>query len=192
MKRIASVMVITAVCCLGQQALAAELPKPPELNVLERFVGIWDCEVVVKPAVWTPKEKREKSVEVNEMSLDGWFLHGRSETVNGKTNAILMNTYDPAQKNYRIWRFMPGGSCEEMRGEWDEAPTTLTITTDFGRGITQKAVFHLIDKDHREYHVVAKDADGKVYLDVQGTVTRRKSPAAGPIEKDGSAQSTQQ
>ncbi len=95
-------------------------------------------------------------------------------TADGKTNAILMNTYDPAQKNYRIWRFTPGGSCEEMAGKWDEATSTLTITTDLGHGITQKAAFHLIDKDHREYHVVAKDGDGKVYLDVQGTVTRRK------------------
>lgn len=69
-------------------------------------------------------------------------------TADGKTNAILMNTYDPAQKNYRIWRFTPGGSCEEMAGKWDEATSTLTITTDLGHGITQKTAFHLIDKDH--------------------------------------------
>jgi hypothetical protein len=149
-------------------------PRPPELKVLERFVGTWDCEVVIKPAVWTPTEKREKSVEVNEMSLDGWFLHGSGKTTVGKTNAILMNTYDPAQKNYRLWRFTSGGSCEEMRGEWDEAASTLTITTDLGHGITQRAAFHLIDKDRREYDILAKDGDGKVYLEVHGTVTRRK------------------
>ena len=28
-------------------------PKPPELKVLQKFVGTWDCEVVMKPAVWT-------------------------------------------------------------------------------------------------------------------------------------------
>ncbi len=116
--------------------------------------------MVIKPAVWTPTQKREKSVEVNEMSLDGWFLHGSSKTTAGKTNAILMNTYDPAQKNYHIWRSMSGGCCEQMRGEWDEVASTLTITTDLGHGITQKAVFHLIDKDRREYDIVAKDIDG--------------------------------
>ena len=174
MSRVESIALLFAICCLGQQTSAAEPPKPPELKVLERFVGTWDVEVVIKPAVWTPTEKREKSVEVNEMSLDGWFLHGSSKTTAGKTNAILMNTYNPAQKTYRIWRFMSGGSCEEMRGEWDETASTLTITTDLGHGITQKAAFHLIDKDRREYHIVAKDGHGKVYLDVHGAVTRRK------------------
>ena len=93
-----AIAVLISICCLGQQTSAAEPAKPPELKVLERFVGTWDCEVVIKPAVWTPTEKREKSVEVNEMSLDGWFLHGSSKTTAGKTNAILMNTYDPARR----------------------------------------------------------------------------------------------
>lgn len=174
MKRLAIAILAAATCCLGYQSSAAEPATPPELKLLERFVGTWDCEVVVKPAVWTPKEKREKSVEDNEMALDGWFLRGTSKTTDGKTNAILMNTYDPVKKEYRIWRFTPGGSYEELTGQWDETTATLTIATDLWRGITQKAAFHLIDKDHREYHVVAKDGDGKVYLDVQGTVTRRK------------------
>jgi hypothetical protein len=46
--------------------------------------------------------------------------------------------------------------------------------TGGGDWIRQKAAFHLIDKDRREYQVVAKDGYGKVYLDVQGKVTRRK------------------
>jgi len=174
MKLIQFAMLLLVACCLGQTASSAEPAKPAELKVLERFVGTWDCEIVIKPAIWTPEEKREKAVEVNEMSLDGWFLHGSSKTTTGKTNAILMNTYDTAQKKYRIWRFAPGGSCEELTGQWDEATSTLNITTDLGNGITSKAGFHLIDKDHREYHIVAKDSDGKVYMDIQRTVTRRK------------------
>lgn len=148
--------------------------KPPELKVLERFVGTWDCDAVMKPAVWTPEEVREKSVEVNELVLDGWFLHGSSKTQDGKTRATLMNTYDPVQKKFRVWRFAPGGSCTELTGRWDEATSTLTVTTDLGNGITSKEAFHLIDKDRREYHVVAKDGDDKVYLDIHATVTRRK------------------
>ena len=67
--------------CLGSRAA----PKPPELKVLEKFVGTWDCEIVTKPALWTPKESRMKAVEVNEMALDGWFLHGCSKTPDRKT-----------------------------------------------------------------------------------------------------------
>ena len=61
-----------------------------------------------------------------------------------------------------------------MAEKWDEATATLTVTTDLGRGITSKAAFHVIDVDHREYDVIAKDSDGEVYLDIHGTVTRRK------------------
>ncbi len=173
MRRLKTHVLLLAVCCLGQRGLAAEPAKPPELRVLERFVGTWDCEIVTKPAVWTPKAARDKAVEVNEMALDGWFLHGCSKTPEGKTLAILMNTYDPVQRTFRIWRFA-GRGCEELFGTWDETTSTLTITTDHGNGITTKAAFHVIDKDRREYHVAAKDGDGKVYLDIRGTVTRRK------------------
>lgn len=148
-------------------------PKPPELKVLERFVGTWDCETVMKPAVWTPKEVREKTVEVNELVMDGWYLQGSSRTQGGKFQAHLMNTYDPDQKKFRTWKFTPGGRCEELIGQWNEATSTLTITSDLGNGITSRADFHLIDKDHREYDVVAKDGDGKLYLDIHGTVTRQ-------------------
>ena len=161
---------LTAAAALGEEGPS----KPQELKVLEKFVGTWDCDVVVKSAVWTPKEVRDKTVEVNEMVLDGWFLQGTSKTRDGKVNALLMNSYDPIRKRFRVWRFTPGGLCEEMVGRWDEPTATLTITNDLGNGITSTATFHLIDKDHREYHVTARDTDGKVYLDVHGTLTGRK------------------
>ncbi len=174
MNRIGVISAVLVICGLGQITSAAEPAKPPELKVLQRFVGTWDVEAVTKPTVWTPAEKREKCVEYNEMALDGWFLHGSSKSADGKTSAIVMNTYDPGKKEYRIRRFTPGGLCDELTGQWDETTSTLTVKGDLGRGITLTAAFHLKDEDHREYHVVAKDDDGKVYFDVQGRVTRRK------------------
>ena len=113
----------------GAPSPGAEPPKPPELKILEKFAGTWDCEVVAKPAEWTSQESRGKAVEVNEMAMDGWFLHGCSKTVDGKTVAVLMNTYDPVRKTYHFWRFADRG-CEELDGRWDEATSTLTITGD--------------------------------------------------------------
>ncbi len=173
MKRIAVVVSLFVVGCLGHNSWAAEPPRPPELSVLEKFLGTWDCEIVTKPAIWTPTEQREKAVEVNEMASDGWFLHGCSKAPDGKTLAVVMNTYDPVRKQFHFWRFA-GRSCEELDGQWNEATSTLTITTDHGNGITTTAAFHVIDKDHREYRIRAKDGDGKVYLDIHGIVTRRK------------------
>lgn len=168
-----SIAVLSVLFCLEHIAPATEPPTPAELKVLEKFVGTWDCDIVTKPAVWTPKESRSKAVEVNELAMNGWFLHGCSKTPDGKTLAVLMNTYDPVRKKYHFWRFVDR-DCEELDGQWDEATSTLTITTDQGAGITNTAAFHVIDKDHREYHVISKDGDGKVYLDIHGAVTRRK------------------
>jgi hypothetical protein len=174
MSRIRVIPALFAICSLGQLTSAAEPPKPLELKVLERFVGTWDVEAVTKATVWTPTEKKEKCVEYNEMILEGWFLHGISKSPDGKTNAVVMNTYDPVKKEYRIRRFASGGLCDELTGQWDEATSTLTVTGDLGRGIALTAAFHLTDSDHREYHVVAKDDDGKVYVDIQAKVARRK------------------
>ena len=58
-------------------------------------------------------------------------------------------------------------------GEARMSAVTLTITTDHGSGITTQAAFHVIDKDHREYNVTAKDGDGKIYLDIHGTVMQK-------------------
>ncbi len=85
-----------------------------------------------------------------------------------------MNTYDPVKKVYRIRRFTSGGLCDELTGQWDETTRTLTVRGDLAHGITLNAAFHLTDEDHRKYHVVARDVDGKVYFDVRGTVTRKK------------------
>ncbi len=161
--------VICAAIAVGED----RLPKPPELKVLEKFVGTWDCQEVARPAIWTPIEKRSSSLEVNKMVLDGWYLQGRSQTPTGTTQALLMNTYDPSQKKYRIWKYTAGGPPTEYSGQWDEPSQTLTIEENTG-GIVLKATFHLIDADHREYHVIARDGEGKVYLDIDGKVTRRK------------------
>ena len=173
MRRVGIAVGLLVMRWLAEQTSAAEPPKPPELKVLEKFVGTWDCEIVTKPAVWTPKERHDQAVEVNEMTAEGWFLHGCSKTPDGKTVLVMMNTYDPVRKKYHFWRFA-GQGCEELDGQWDEATSTLTITTDHGNGVTTTAAFHVIDRDHREYQITAKDGDGKLHLDIHGTVTRRK------------------
>jgi hypothetical protein len=174
MKRIEVAVSLLIVGCLGPWSSAAEPPKPPELKVLEKFVGTWDSESVSKPAAWTPKEVREKSMEVNEMALDGWYLQGSSRTPEGKVLAIVMNSYDPPEKTYRIWRFLPVGRNDQWTGQWDEATSTLTIKTDIGHGMTATGAIHFTDQDHHELHFLVKDSEGKVYVDSLSTVVRRK------------------
>jgi hypothetical protein len=146
-------------------------PKPPELKVLDRFVGTWDAESVSRPAVWTPKEVRVKYVEVRELILDGWFVESKGRSADGKS--LWMMTYDRAKKEYRHWIFVTGGFSFEWSGQWDEATETFSFTGDAGNGITSKLTTHFIDNDHIEFRIIAKDNDGKVYQDMKGTLTRR-------------------
>jgi acylphosphatase len=174
MNRIRVIPAVFAIYSLGQLTTAAELPKPPELKVLERFVGTWDDESVSTPAVWTPKEVRAKSMEVNGWALDGWFLQGTGRTPGGKIEVIVMNGYDPVEKTYRFWWFFPGGHTEQWTGKWDEATATLTIKGDLGKGMTTTGSIHFTDDDHHELHFVTKDSDGKVYSDTSAKAVRRK------------------
>ena len=171
------VIVVIGLCAVVSAAVALGgegIPKPPELKVLDRFVGTWDAESVSKPAVWTPKEVREKYVEVREMVLDGWFVESKGRTADGKVDSTLwMMTYDLASRQYREWLFVTGGFSIQWGGQWDEATKTFSFTGDAGNGITSKLTAQFIDKDHIEFRIVAKDNDGKVYQDMTGKLTRR-------------------
>jgi hypothetical protein len=167
---IALLIAVSAAAAFGGEGPA----KPPELKVLERFVGTWDVESVSKPAVWTPKEVREKFVEVRELVLDGWFLEGKARAADRKAGHFSwMMTYDVARKEYRIWLFVTGGFSSQWSGEWDEATKTLSMTGDAGNGVTYKGTTHFIDKDHYEFRLMVTDGDGKVYQDLKNTLTRR-------------------
>jgi hypothetical protein len=166
--------VVSAAVALGSEGP----PKPPELKVLERFVGTWDAQSISKPAVWTPEEVREEFVEVRELVLDGWFLEGKARAADGKAGHFSwMMTYDVARKEYRTWLFVTGGFSIQWSGQWDEATKTFSFTGDAGNGVTYKGTTHFIDKDHYEFRLKATDGDGKVYQDLKNTLTRRVGKA---------------
>src|SRR5947208_636517 len=90
--------------------------KPPELKVLERFIGKWQFEMISKPAEWTPKEARLIGTSTNEWGLDGWFQHHKTKYDQG-TESIEVLTYDPRKKSFRIWSFDSNGFANEMTGD---------------------------------------------------------------------------
>jgi hypothetical protein len=50
------------------------LPKPSELRVLEGFVGTWDTKMTIKPALWTPRERRVTGTTTNKWILGRRFI----------------------------------------------------------------------------------------------------------------------
>ena len=149
-------------------------PKPPELRELDRIVGTWDTEVVFRPAIWAPEERRFKGKVTSAWILDGRFLREDGNSLGEGIGHSVTWTYDAKAKSYREWYFDSMGIAIEWRGGWDGGTKTFTYKADLGDGITAVATQHFLDGDHYEIGVVAKDKEGKVYMDMHAQHARRK------------------
>lgn len=157
-------------------------PKPVELKALETLVGTWKDEMTFKPSVWTAQERRETASYVAKWVLDGRFVwcHGSGD---GNSQDLQLMTYDPAKKAYRRWHFASDGYTSESSGQWSENSKTLTWKCDMRDGITAVSNWRFSDKDTIDWSRVAKDKGGKLYLNIEGKATRRKSPPEQPKDE---------
>jgi hypothetical protein len=147
---------------------------PPEMKVLEKRVGDWTTTTRIKPAEWTPEAVESKGVEKIELVMHGRFIQGKVRTQPADVEAIWLGTYDPAQKAYRLWYFSSQGDIVETSGKWDAKTNTMTWTNNPQPGITAIARWRFPTADTFEWDLVAKDRSGKVYLDMEGKLRRRK------------------
>ena len=146
--------------------------KPPELQVLDRLVGTWEWEVTAKPAEWTPKETRTRGTLTREWVLKGRFVQEKGGDAENPT--LGMWTYDFQKKGYRLWLFNADGSFSEHTGRWDEPYRTFSWQSDLGNGSTAAGKSVFTDKNADEWRMVAKDKEGKIYLDLVGKNRRKK------------------
>src|SRR5712692_5462637 len=142
-------------------------PKPPQLKVLEKFVGTWDSETVGKPAEWTPKGVKTTGTNKYEWVLGGRFMQNTEQI--GDAAVLGWWTYDTSAKAYRGWFFMSDGSIVEWKGQWDNEAGGLRMEADMGNGIVLTGVNRFPDKDTYEWAYLAKDKAGRVYLDAKET-----------------------
>ena len=174
---IVSALILIAVSlALPHEGAGQSPPKPPELKVLERYIGTWKYEFVSKAAEWNPKEFRYSGTTTNTWILDGHFQQHKSKHDTGEEGVDIL-TYDVRTKTYRMWSFDSAGFSNEFTGVWDENSKTLTSKCDIGDGIVIVLTMRFIDQDHRELKSVAKDGNGKVYIDIQGKLTRQNAKA---------------
>jgi hypothetical protein len=157
--------------CLGTRADDGPA-KPPELKVLERLVGTWESDVIAKPAEWTPKEVRTKGTLTREWVLNGRFLQEKG--IDEQKPNLCMFTYDVQKKAFRFWRFDSEGGAMELSGQWDEASKTMLWKAEMGNGLTSIGPMRFIDADTIHWEAVTKDKAGKVYMHLEGKVTRKK------------------
>lgn len=170
---IVGVSATIAVAGRGQEVVAP--PKPPELRVLDAFVGTWNTDVHHKAAAWNPKEFKSSGTATYEWTLDGRFLQSRGLANPGKVEDLQIIGYDPEAKEYLMWYFNSQGAANgPVPGTWDPATRTLTWKGELGDGIVSQNPVRFVDKDTIEWRMTIQDKAGKLLVDVQGKLTRKK------------------
>ena len=160
----------------GEAQEARPDPQPPELKPLQRFIGSWKWQVVMKRAEWTP----ERTTMTATVSVN-WILRGRM--IEHKAvwsprdiEGLALMTYDAENKVYRQWYFDSTGAIPrgEELGRWDEAAKTFTWKAGRFTGIRSTQTHRFIDKDTLEFAMVVKDSTGRVCLDMEGKAKRKR------------------
>jgi hypothetical protein len=149
-----------------------ESSPPLEMKALERLVGTWNVETIVK----VPEENgSDKLVVKRELVLGGRFVQemGGSDD-KGKPNFMAMYTYDSNKRAYRNWLFLSDGGCIESAGTWDERSQTLTFTNRPDWGGTGVISLRFSDETTFSHSIIARDAGGKISYHQEGKSVRQK------------------
>jgi len=148
---------------------------PPELQVLEARIGIWDSETTTKPSAQVPNGSKTHGVETNEWILGGRFQQTSNKNRPDSFDNSLLVTYDSPKKAFRVWFFDDLGNNVVGTGKWDEKKKTLTWderTDEAGQRTT--GYWRFVDKDNYEWGSVTKDRAGTVMYDATCKLKRRQ------------------
>lgn len=148
-------------------------PVPDEIKKLQPFIGEWDAEFINAPSVVSPQGRTSKATSTGKWVLDGRFLLGTTEFENFRS--IWLMGYDSFKNQYRMVRFTNAGQADETVGQWDNESNSFVMKPVSERpGITRTAKYRIIGNDAIESHILAKDQDGKVQMDLTIKSSRRK------------------
>ncbi|MEY4567298.1 MAG: hypothetical protein RLY14_2268 [Planctomycetota bacterium] len=168
-------------------AASAQNPptKPPELVVLEQYVGNWVTDVTNKPAVWDRHGTLYRTTNQAEMILDGWFLHHIEVTqvvgAPGKeSKSLFLWTFDQDKKHFVAWPFQSTGNTGPSVGDWNAATKTFTTSLmEPPPNTTGKMTEQFLDGNTIKGHLMFTDRDGSVLMDMIWTRNRQ----TGDVDK---------
>ena len=166
---------ILAIYLVSLTSLHSEPVIPPEMKALNPFLGTWtQAEFVSKVAEWTPKEIRTRGATATTQPIMGGrcLVDERTFPEDGSQHHGVWS-WNAEEKAYHFTYFGEAGDRMEMTGHWDEASQTMTISAPMPNGVTMRSAIHFPDANTKEWHAVATDASGKVYLDMTSKETRR-------------------
>jgi hypothetical protein len=145
--------------------------RPEELNVLDRYVGIWQSKTVVNNSIQAPITRNDK-VKVH-WTLGRQFIEARRVKPDGSTVSLEMASYNEETGEYLAWVFETAGEVHAIRGRWNEAEKMMTWQGT-------KGPLKIILRDHFredgsiETSAVADDHSGKHVVSWNSISTREK------------------
>jgi hypothetical protein len=166
------------VCRAQDQAGAS---KPTEQHkLLEHEVGTWDANVKIwgEPGA-EPLES--KATEKNELLPGGLWIISRfeGEMAGMKFSGVGTTGYDPIEKKYvATWIDSMSPHMMIMKGEYDPATKTTTLTGDSrdpmtGKMVSTKEISRHIDENSRTFEMYVPDKDGKMFKVMEIQYKRR-------------------
>ena len=174
MKTLGGILLTTLLFVMTLPGEPAAPAVPPAMDALRPFAGTWtETEFVSKVAEWTPKEvRRQGGSATTQPILSGQYLvDDRTGSPEGSGHHGVWS-WNAEEKAFHYTYFGGAGDRMELTGHWDAASKTMTTSGPMPNGVTMHGTIHFPDPNTKEWHVVATDAAGKVYLDMTSKETR--------------------
>jgi hypothetical protein len=145
---------------------------PPEMKALEKLVGTWKVETIVK----VPKEDGPTKLDVKrELVLGGRFVQEAGGFDDkGQPTFKAMYTYDSNRKTYRNWLFVSGGFYSESTGTWDKQNQTFTFTNKPADGVTGVITIRFLDETTFVHSIISRDTAGQIHYHQEGKSVRQQ------------------
>jgi hypothetical protein len=164
-------VVVAAMIVLARSAGAATAAATRDA-VLERFVGEWRSETVVRDGAGA-LVARTSGTGAGTRTLEGRWLEFRTASVPPGRADLQVMTWDEGAKVYRQWVFDGDGYWHTAEGRWDAAASTLTWQGEKD-GISVVIRDRWIDADRLEWTLRRTAPDGRVLQTIDGTLIRVK------------------
>jgi len=162
-------VILTAVLVIG-----AEADVPPQMKVLEQFLGTWKTDSFLDSAERNPENRHYTRTEKAEVTLGGRYLQIKRYNDAATLSGLTLYTYHEATEKYRLWHFSSSGMAEDGTGQWDAETKTFTVTGDTDDGGAWKHSEHFIDENNREATFIAKNKDNEVFVKIRYKSARQK------------------
>jgi hypothetical protein len=185
-----AITLVTSILALVPRVNAAEEEnRPPEMKVLDRWVGEWDMEASIKANDFLPQGSKSTFKTSIAWTVNGRLLRcdAQGQGAQGerkfKDAFSWMITFDPRAKSYTsvvFWANVGGGGDDwgggqSGAGQWDEKAQTMTIrTVEPNSGIVTSSVTVWADAHTHSFVTTVTDPTGKVMMEMSGKAKRRK------------------